>query len=91
MTSEQRATLLFVHVPKAAGTTLRVVMERQYLGQPVFTIKHDIKAERQRLDALDEQEKRSFRAIFGHMEWGWHEHLAPDQPYAYITVLREPV
>ena len=88
---DQQSTLLFVHVPKTAGTTLRVVMARQYLGQRTFTIKHDIEADRQRLEAMHEQEKRKLRAVFGHMAWGWHEHLAPDQPYAYITVLREPV
>jgi hypothetical protein len=88
---DQSDTLLFVHVPKTAGTTLRVVMARQYLGQRVFTIGHDIEADRQRLGAMREQEKRRLRAVFGHMAWGWHEQLAPDQPYAYITMLREPV
>ena len=88
---DKSATLLFVHIPKTAGTTLRVVMERQYLGQSVFTIGHEIEEDRQRLEAMHEQEKRKLRAVFGHMAWGWHEQLAPDQPYAYITVLREPV
>lgn len=89
--AEQQKTLLFVHVPKTAGTTLRVVMEQQYIGQPIFLIQHDIQAERKRLAALGEQEKRHLRAVYGHQAWGWHEHLANDQPHAYITMLRDPV
>ena len=87
----QRDTLLFVHVPKTAGTTLRHIVLRQYLGQEVFVISHDIQAERKRLRALDEQSKRRLRAVYGHQCWGWHKDLAPGQPHAYITMLRDPV
>jgi hypothetical protein len=87
----QSATLLFVHVPKTAGTTLRVVIEQQYLGQGLLVIQHDIPGERARFAAMGEQEKRALRAVFGHMCWGWHEHLATGQPYAYATMLRDPV
>lgn len=87
----QNRTLLFVHVPKTAGTTLRVVVQQQYLGQGLFVISHDIQKERRRLAALDEQEKRGLRAVYGHMVWGWHEHLLPGQPHAYITMLRDPI
>jgi hypothetical protein len=87
----QRETLLFVHVPKTAGTTLRVLMLRQYLGQEVFVIGHSIQAGRRQLRAMDEQGKWRLRVVYGHMCWGWHQDLAPGQPHAYITMLRDPV
>jgi len=87
----QQRTVLFVHVPKTAGTTMRTIVERNYPGQPLYMIQHDIQDQRQRLAHLPEAERRGLRAVFGHMEWGWHVELAEGQPYAYTTMLREPM
>jgi len=87
----QQRTVLFVHVPKTAGTTMRTIVEQQYRGQPLHIIHHDIQAERQRLALLPEAERRRLRAVFGHMEWGWHELLPDGQAYAYTTMLRDPL
>ena len=87
----QQRTLMFVHVPKTAGTTMRVIVEQQYAGQPLYMIQHDIQAERGRLARIPEADRRGLRAVFGHMEWGWHELLPEGQPYAYTTMLREPM
>lgn len=88
--AEQNKTLLFAHVPKTAGTTLRCIVGREYLGQELFVIHHDIQRDKARLKHMGEREKRRLRAVFGHMCWGWHDLLSLRQPYAYITVLREP-
>ena len=88
MNDGQSKVLMIVHIPKAAGTTLRVIAQRQY--PQTFIIGHDIPAERQRLRALSEDGKRDLRAVFGHMCWGWHKELAPGQEYQYLTMLRDP-
>lgn len=89
MNDSQTRTLMVVHIPKAAGTTLRVIMERQY--PQTFSIGHDIPAERERLGAMPDKDKRSLGAVFGHMCWGWHTELAEGQEYQYLTMLREPM
>lgn len=91
MNNAQSRTLLVVHVPKAAGTTLRVILERQYPASRIYKISNDIPGDLDRLRRLPDREKRSVAVVFGHMCWGWHELLAPGQEYQYLTILRDPV
>jgi len=90
MNDGQSRTLMVVHIPKAAGTTLRWIMDRQYPQARVFKIGDDIPAERQRLREMPDKEKSQLRAVFGHMCWGWHEELVWGQGYQYLTMLRDP-
>jgi len=89
----QNRTLMIIHVPKAAGTTLRVIMATQYPNpkSQIFAIQNDIPAERRRLAEKPDGDKRKLRCVFGHMCWGWHKALAPGQEYQYLTILRDPV
>ena len=90
MNDGQTSTLMVVHIPKCAGTTLRIILERQYPIERIFKIMGGIQQERRNLAALAPEEKRELQAVFGHMCWGWHEELAEGQDYQYITMLREP-
>jgi hypothetical protein len=85
-----KETVIFLHVPKTAGTTLNRLIEweypilQMYSIDPVFFIwsnKH--------LRKLSPSRLRSIRMFKGHMLFGLHEFLP--QPASYITVLREPV
>lgn len=90
MNARQNRTILFVHIPKTAGTTLRVLFEQQYAQQPWFVIHHAIPQERARLAKTAVAERSAFRMVFGHMCWGWHQYVPAGRAYAYTTVLREP-
>jgi hypothetical protein len=83
-------TVLFVHVPKTAGTTLRELVQEQVGEQDVFIIRHGIQASRQELRAMHESERAELRAIYGHMCWGWHSDLPGQPQHAYVTMLRDP-
>lgn len=87
----QRSTLMIMHIPKAAGTTLRWVMDRQYPQDRIFKIRGDIRGDQAKLYAMEGVKKRQLRAVFGHYCYGLHDALAPNQPYVYITMLRDPV
>lgn len=87
----QNRTVLFVHIPKTAGTTLRVLFTQQYAQQPWFVVSHNIQAERARLAETPAAERSQYRMVFGHMEWGWHQLIPPGRAYAYTTMLRDPV
>lgn len=85
----QNPTVMVIHIPKAAGTTLRVVMERQYCREDIWKIGSDIVGDQERLRELSEEGKRKIRVVFGHYCYGLHEGLL--QRCDYVTVLRDPV
>ena len=85
--------LLFIHVPKASGSTLRSVIQRQYppdalyetrVRQMVDTAPRAIAEALAREGAPDR-----LRCVMGHMRFGLHRYI--EQPVDYITMLRHPV
>ena len=82
--------LIFLHIPKTAGTTLNRIIEWQYSPLSIFTIDPlGIRATPERFKTLSEQRRRQFRVVRGHMVYGIHEFLP--QGATYITMLRDPV
>jgi len=76
--------IIFVHIPKCAGTSIRNLFNRIYdtdkiydpFDQPDF--ENSTKGDFDRFDVL-----------FGHRHYGAHEKLT--RPYRYVTFLRNPV
>ncbi len=82
--------VIFLHIPKTAGSTLRGVFIDQYPTGSVLAIgpgRHDTAMEDFKSLPLPEREK--IRLLRGHFGFGLHEYLPP--PVTYITILREPV
>lgn len=87
---ERHAALIFLHIPKTAGTTLNRIIDWQYSPLAIFTIDpHRIRATADRLKRLPEKRRRRLRVVRGHLSYGIHECLP--QGATYITMLREPV
>ncbi len=87
---ERRAALIFLHIPKTAGTTLNRIIDWQYSPLAIFTIDpHRIRATAERLKRLPEKRRRRLRVVRGHLSYGIHECLP--QGATYVTMLREPV
>lgn len=85
-----RETLIFLHIPKTAGTTLNRIIEWQYSPFAIFTMDpYRIRATAERLKRLPEGHRRRLRVVRGHLFYGIHEFLP--QAATYITMLREPV
>jgi Galactose-3-O-sulfotransferase len=82
--------LIYLHVPKTGGTTLRGVIERQYGLEAVFKVDgYDLVASIQRYRNLSENARAEIKAFVGHMPFGWHDIL--DESAVYVTLLRHPV
>ena len=84
-------TVIFIHIPKAAGTTFYQVLNHQYKAQHIQYIKEGMSKQRS-IDAfrkLPEEKKARLRCIRGHMPFGLHQWLP--KPATYITILRNPV
>ena len=82
-------TIIFLHIPKAAGTTLHRILERHYPPSAIFSIGADAHASIREFKALPEAERAAIRLFRGHMPYGLHTYLP--QPATYFTLLRDPV
>lgn len=83
----KQPTVIFLHIPKAAGSTLHTIFNRQYKLANVFTIDEERSIED--LKQLSAMQRAEIEVLKGHMYFGLHR-LLP-QPSTYITVLRDPV
>ncbi len=82
--------LIFLHIPKTAGTTLNRIIEWQYDPRSIFTIDpYQIRATAARLKTFSGARRRRLRVVRGHLMYGIHECLP--QGATYITMLRDPV
>ncbi len=80
-------TLIFLHIPKTAGTTLRSILRQQYPPEVTYNYYHD--PEKAAFHELTASQKQRYRLLCGHMNYGIHQHLPGDS--RYITILRDPV
>ena len=80
-------TIIFLHIPKTAGTTLNRIFQQQYEPQQLHSWgpKDSIEAYLE----LTLEEKKAVRLISGHTAYGIHEFVPGTS--TYITFLRDPV
>ena len=82
--------LIFLHVPKSAGTTLNRLIEWEYPLFQMYSVDPVLfRWSRARLFRLPQRRLKRFRVFKGHMPFGLHEILP--QPATYITVMRGAV
>jgi galactose-3-O-sulfotransferase len=79
--------LVFLHVPRTAGTTFVHILERQYGGDGVLRLYDSTFGDE--LAALSRDELDRVRVVAGHFYFGAHVHLPG--PCRYLTFLRDPV
>lgn len=83
-------TLIFLHIPKAAGSTLHSIIERNYPKESIYTIDGSRVLESiKEFKTLPESKRAEIRCVKGHMPFGLHMSLP--QPTTYVTVLRDPI
>ncbi len=82
--------LLFIHVPKAAGTALRnALTEQRGLSRQLFLYPHAPGFPGEYLLCLTESQLANLECVYGH--FGFRLHKCMPQPCEYATVLREPI
>jgi hypothetical protein len=80
-------TVIFVHIPKAAGTTLDYIINRNLPQQSIYTMLKDSSLDD--FKNLSDLRKSQIRLVRGHIGFGLHRFLP--KPCAYFTLLREPI
>ncbi|MGB6301523.1 MAG: sulfotransferase family 2 domain-containing protein [Rivularia sp. (in: cyanobacteria)] len=84
------SNLIFLHIPKAAGSTLLNIVRRQYNSESIFSIDGTNPIESmKKFKQLPKHEREATPILMGHMYFGAHEFLP--QPSTYITMLRDPI
>ena len=82
--------VIFLHVPKTAGTTLNRLIEWEYPVLQMYSVDPVLfKWSSNHLHNLSPKRLRTIRMFKGHMLFGLHKILP--QPATYITVLRDPI
>ena len=82
--------VIFLHLPKTAGTTLNRLIEWEYPLSQMYSIDPVLfEWSAAHLRRLPKRRLGKTRMFKGHMLFGLHEVLP--QPATYITVLRDPV
>src|SRR5918912_423372 len=88
--AEEERALLFLHIPKAGGTTLHSVIERQFAPAVTFRITGMTPAQSIReFINLPAERRYRIRLLMWHMPYGLHRYLSV--PATYITMLRDPI
>ena len=82
--------VIFLHLPKTAGTTVNRLIEWEYRLSEMYSVDPVFfKWSAAHLRKLPSGRLKKIRMFKGHMLFGLHEVLP--QPATYITVLRDPV
>lgn len=79
--------IIFMHIPKTAGTTFRQIIEREY-SQIAYAY-GGYKKECKNLKEYTESKVKELQCIIGHIPFGVHGYYNRD--FHYITLLRNPV
>jgi hypothetical protein len=81
--------LLFMHIPKTAGTTLRHIVDFQYGRENILTYYNQ--NNHHLIDNLGAllYKNPNYRGLIGHFQYGAHRNISGDAKY--ITFIRNPI
>ena len=80
--------LIYLHIPKTGGTTLRDIIYRQYPSKNILTIP-TLNESKSIINNLSRNREKQLDIIQGHLQHGIHESL--EKNIKYFTIIREPI
>ena len=80
-------TIIFLHIEKTAGSSISNLIANANNASDILRIN----STPQLIKTISKQPKKSYSAILGHFFYGIHLFGLSYHPYAYYTMLREPV
>ncbi len=81
--------LIFLHIPKTAGSTMQSLLMRNYPARDRF-VPHRMWQKNPNFFELTDAQRKNIRLLMGHMPFGLHAHLGGGTS-EYFTIIREPV
>lgn len=82
--------VIFVHIPKAAGSTFRRILRARYGRETMLSF--DVRSIEQQLcdlRAMPPDARSKIRLVAGNVPYGVHEYFA--EPVVYLSMIRNPV
>jgi hypothetical protein len=86
---QRSPTLIFLHIPKTAGTTLETILDREYSHDATFVVGVPRGTTEEAFSQWPLERRQKTRLVYGPMGFGVHEHCG--RPATYTTLLRHPV
>lgn len=83
--STEIKTLIYIHIPKCAGTTMDYILKANY-GAGYYRAPV---GKWNKFDKVSSRFRRNIRCLVGHFPYGLHKHLS--RPCVYATMLRDPI
>ena len=89
--SKPKTKIIFLHVPKAGGSTLRQIFLDQYSNVLAKNEIHIINRTRdaKHFSGVDEGLRLNYRLLLGHLPFGMHEYLS--NGFQYVSMIRNPL
>jgi hypothetical protein len=87
--TKNKETIIFLHIPKTAGTTLDQIIYRHYPFNKVYQTGSIAQQGVRDYINMNKAAQANYRILKGHLNFGIHQHV-PNQ-WAYFTFLREPI
>lgn len=84
--------LLYLHILKNSGSTLKNVLKKNYKN--IYSLRWGMRNERHHRNLLSKGESArwdGYDVLSGHFPFGMHRLLSPDRGYRYLALLRYPV
>ena len=81
-------TDIFIHIPKAAGSTLTTILDREYDPSLTYTIEGDIEQSIRKFVSLSSNYRDKIKLLRGHIPYGLHRHI--NRSSKYYTMMRNP-
>lgn len=85
----EKELLVFMHIPKTGGSTLRRIIARQYQLEEIWTF-GDIYKFKERIGKFSREQLTQIKCLQGHACFGKVDRYFT-KPCTYITMLRKPV
>ena len=80
--------LIYLHIPKTGGTTLRDIIQYQYKSNKILTIP-TLSESKDIINNLSLDREKQLDIIQGHLQYGIHKKL--NRNIKYFTMLRDPI
>ena len=88
----EKEQIVFMHIPKTAGTTLRNIVYAQYGETRVAPIYSEASyIHKEEFEQLADARKDQADVIIGHFGYNFHKLLSGNRPYRFATMLRNPI
>jgi len=92
-TQQERAcpvkeVLIFIHIPKTAGTTFSAILDRNYKKSRIVSIYPNLGMTASDFRRLPERLTERMECVRGHFDYGLHKSI--QRPFTYMTFLRHP-